>query len=390
MLLNVVNTTGEYLVARLLTLHVRTLARGRSRLQQAGVHRRLQRRLSVLGQRRPRFVLQAFVASRLVKYHGPARRAAGAAADRARRLRDHRGRRRLLGRALDQDGGERDRLLDHEHGAPAALAADDRARRSTRRSRRSTPSSSRTAMCSRRRSSISAPRVLHLTVQQFAIVNIALTLVWLGDRRDDCCGRSRQSRSAPRRQLVPRQSPLAADAAARARECRWRRNARRAARRRARREGDRSSTRTCRLRSSARSTRIDRALVHAAHGLHLHRQRRSRAAASRSAPATARDTATPDSFDAHAAWSIRNYKAVDAALTLPAHGRRSRNVGRERQLAGRAARRVLRPRQRFGGRATVRTSCCARRPSEFRAAFVPRRLLAFGGGVDIDHRRGAA
>ena len=69
-------------------------------------------------------VLQAFVASRLVKYFGlrgallalPLIALGGYAIDR-------RGR-RLRGGALDQDRGERDRLLDHEHGAAAALAAD--------------------------------------------------------------------------------------------------------------------------------------------------------------------------------------------------------------------------------------------------------------------------
>ena len=69
-LLNVVNTTGEYLVARLLTAHVNELALATPGVQQAGVHRRVHRRLSVLGQRRARSLLQAFVTSRLVKYRG--------------------------------------------------------------------------------------------------------------------------------------------------------------------------------------------------------------------------------------------------------------------------------------------------------------------------------
>ena len=43
-LLNVVNTTGEYLIARLLTAHAAALAARQSRLQHAGLHRRVLRR----------------------------------------------------------------------------------------------------------------------------------------------------------------------------------------------------------------------------------------------------------------------------------------------------------------------------------------------------------
>ena len=123
MLLNVVNTTGEYLIARLLTAQVSAAGARESRVQQAGVHRRVQRRLPVLGQRRglrPPGVRD--VAAR--QAHRFAGCAAGPAADCARRLRGRRRRRRVLGRALDQDRRERDRLLDHEHRASAALAAD--------------------------------------------------------------------------------------------------------------------------------------------------------------------------------------------------------------------------------------------------------------------------
>ena len=123
-LLNVVNTTGEYLIARLLTEHVNELALADPAFNKQAYIGAFtgdyQFWVNVTA-----FLLQAFVTSRLVKHAGLARRAAGAAAHRARRLRDHRGGRRLRGRALDQDGRERDRLLDHEHRASAAVAADD-------------------------------------------------------------------------------------------------------------------------------------------------------------------------------------------------------------------------------------------------------------------------
>ncbi len=96
---------------------------GASRVQQAGLHRRVQRRLPVLGERhrvRP-------AGAR----HLPPREVCGArgcaartAAHRARWLRDHLGRRRLLRGPLDQDRRKRDGLLDHEHRPPAALAAN--------------------------------------------------------------------------------------------------------------------------------------------------------------------------------------------------------------------------------------------------------------------------
>jgi hypothetical protein len=108
-LLNLVNTTGEYLVARLLTLRVGELAAahpGFNKQAYIGAFSGdYQFWVNVTA-----FALQAVVASRLVKYAGLAGR--------------HVGGRQLLGRSLDQDGGKRDGLLNHEHRAPDALAAD--------------------------------------------------------------------------------------------------------------------------------------------------------------------------------------------------------------------------------------------------------------------------
>jgi hypothetical protein len=122
-LLNLVNTTGEYLVARLLTLHVGSLAAanpGFNKQAYIGAFSGdYQFWVNVTA-----FVLQAFVTSRAVKYAGLAGALLALPLIALGRLRDHLGGRQLLGRALDQDGGERHRLLDHEHRAPAALAAD--------------------------------------------------------------------------------------------------------------------------------------------------------------------------------------------------------------------------------------------------------------------------
>ena len=155
-LLNIVNTTGEYLVARLLTPHVAELAAAT-----------------------PGFNKQAFIGAFSGDYQfwvnvtalaapgvrdlaagedpRAAGRAARAAADRARRLRHDRGRRRLHGRALDQDGGKRHRLLDHEHGAPAAVAADDARGEVQGEAGDRHASSSAAATCCRRWSSTPGP-----------------------------------------------------------------------------------------------------------------------------------------------------------------------------------------------------------------------------------------
>ena len=129
--------------------------------------------------------------------------------------------------------------------------------------------------------------------------------------------------------------PSAVDAAARADASGWppprrgrRRPRHRARRRRAQetREGAaggahaptrrRAFTNTSRRRSrGSDSDRPEPALSPAA-GLPVHRQQCSTAAVSRSGPAIARASATSARFDAHAAWSVRNYKAArrDAAV----------------------------------------------------------------------------
>ena len=122
-LLNLVNTTGEYLVARLLTMHVGELAAAHPGFnKQAYIG-------AFSGDYQFWVNVTAFVAAGV--RHLAAREVCGArgcaaraAAHRARRLRDHLGRRRLLRGPLDQDRRKRDGLLDHEHRPPAALAAD--------------------------------------------------------------------------------------------------------------------------------------------------------------------------------------------------------------------------------------------------------------------------
>ena len=69
-LLNVVNTTGEYLIARLLTAHVNELALQNPAFNKQAFIGAFMRRLPVLGEHRRRSLLQAFVASRLVKHRG--------------------------------------------------------------------------------------------------------------------------------------------------------------------------------------------------------------------------------------------------------------------------------------------------------------------------------
>ena len=92
-LLNIVNTTGEYVVARLLTNHVNELAAGNAAFNKQAFIGAFtgdyQFWVNVLA-----FLLQAFVSSRLIKYRGLARSAPGAAAHRPGWLRDYRRRRR--------------------------------------------------------------------------------------------------------------------------------------------------------------------------------------------------------------------------------------------------------------------------------------------------------
>ena len=91
------------------------------------------------------------------------------------------------------------------------------------------------------------------------------------------------------------------------------------------------------------------------------------------------DTGT---FDAHAAWSVRNYKAADATLTLPASRdgrvtrRRSRGTGSTRRTWRSTASATIRDER------PRRASAIARRRSASRRAFRRRGSFAVGGGVD--------
>ena len=177
-LLNVVNTTGEYLIARLVERQAAAAAaRDRGFNQQAYIGA-FYGELSVLGQRRGAAAagLRHVAAGQVPR---AARRAAGAAADRARRLLRSSRPARLRTGALGQDGRERHRLLDHEHRARSSCGCPPRARRSTRPSRRSTRSSCAPATWCRPGSCTPA-RMARAEVAGFALVNVLLTLVWLG------------------------------------------------------------------------------------------------------------------------------------------------------------------------------------------------------------------
>ncbi len=122
-LLNVVNTTGEYLRASLLTSEAAALKAANPAFNEAAYigafAGNYQFWTNVLA-----FLLQAFVTSRLVKYQGlrGALLALPLVALGGYTLR--RGRRWPGGHERDQERRKRDRLFDHEHGAPALVAAD--------------------------------------------------------------------------------------------------------------------------------------------------------------------------------------------------------------------------------------------------------------------------
>ena len=105
----------------------------------------------------------------------------------------------------------------------------------------------------------------------------------------------------------------------------------------------------------------------------------STAAAVRSARAIAGDSATPATFDAHAAWSFRNYKAVDATVRLPtfADGRVRVDLNGNWLDAPTVA--FYRHRQRFDARTIARDSVLPRDDG--------RRLDASAGGALPRRRR---
>ena len=151
---------------------------GRPRLRQERVHRRLLRQLLLLGERRrrPPPGLRRLAPRQAVRRGG---RALRAAPHRLRRLRVRGPRRDHRRRALGEDGRELDRLLDHEHRQGAAVAARPprgevqgqagrgQLLRAPRRPRRRRPS------CSPGRA------WLALEARGFAVVNLALVVLWL-------------------------------------------------------------------------------------------------------------------------------------------------------------------------------------------------------------------
>ncbi len=177
-LLNVVNTTGEYVVARLLTNHVNELAAANAAFNKQAFIGAFtgdyQFWVNVLA-----FLLQAFVSSRLVKYRG---------------LRGA-----LLALPLVALGGYAIIAagvgLSVVRWVKTAENATDYSIMNTARQLLWLPTSREEkykakqaidAFFMRGGDVLSAvvvyvgSRMLHLTVEQFAIVNIALTLVWIG------------------------------------------------------------------------------------------------------------------------------------------------------------------------------------------------------------------
>ena len=311
-LLNVVNTTGEYLISRLLTAHVKELAALNPAFNRqafigayAGDY---QFWVNVTA-----FLLQAFVASRLVKHRGLAGVllalplialggysiiAAGAGSRSG---------------PLDQDGGERDRLLDHEHGAATAVAADDRAKRKYKAKQAIDTFFVRSGDVLSAAAVFVGTAILHLTVPQFAAINIVLTLVWLTIAVRIAYPQWTLPRAQMRRMaaaatglVVPRHR----DAGLRTGD------ARRPARGRARRQGDAPSRLPA---DAARRPDSDgrEPARHQTAGLPVHRQRvRRRRSGDRPRLSRALRRLGDDSTRTPRG-PARNYKAVSAQVRLP-------------------------------------------------------------------------
>ena len=109
---------------------------------------------------------------------------------------------------------------------------------------------------------------------------------------------------------------------------------------------------------------------------------RSTAAGWRSAPAIARSSATRARFNAHAGWSLKNYKVVDAQLALAGVRERPRHRAARRTLARRAGGGVLRRRQHDHAATAATTPTARRRPARRRACRPPLRGVRRRAGHD--------
>ena len=122
--LNVVNTVGEYILSHLVVEHASALAAADPSFDKnayiGAYYGSYFFWVNVIA-----VVLQAFVASRLVKRFGLGRRPVRPPAHRPRGVRLRGGRGHHRHRARGQDGRERDRLLGDEHRQAAAVAAHD-------------------------------------------------------------------------------------------------------------------------------------------------------------------------------------------------------------------------------------------------------------------------
>ena len=340
-LLNVVNTTGEYLISRLLTAHVQQLAQLDPAFdRQAFIGAYIGEYQSWVNL--TAFLLQAFVASRLVKYRGLAGVLLALPLIALGGYSHHRGGRRVVGRPLDQDGRERDRLLDHEHGAPAPVAADDA------RGEVQGEAGDRHVLRPRRRRALRWRRLRRH--QRPALERVAVRC------REHCAdaglaGDCRPHPLAARRMASPAVAPVERGggrfgARGRRPTCCGTRNARRAARRRTGREGEESPRVRAHRGGAPDPDGREHAPIRPA-GLRVHRQRLRRRWP-RGGPGLSREvrrygnTRRPRRV-VNGQLPDRNRGAQSAGDGAPA-----RAGAAQRTLAGRPARRVLRRGQRLG------------------------------------------
>ena len=375
-LLNVVNTTGEYIVAKLLTLHVKDLALADPTFNKqafiGAFSGDYQFWVNVVA-----FALQAFVASRLVKYKG---------------LRGV-----LLALPLIALGGYT--IIAAGVGfsvvrwIKTAENATDYSIMNTARQLLWLPTTReekykakqaidtffvRTGDLMSAALVYMGTAVMHLTITQFATVNIALTVVWLGIVAMILLPKQAMT-FRPRRQLVPATAALAAmvflsSTNAAAQDTREEQLA-------AERAQKATQLHPYVPDSLERKINlIDRALF-TPRTVYTFMGSPFEGSGFAFGPGLRARYGDTGRFDAHAAWSIRNYKAADAALSLPEMAGGRVNVALNASW-------LDAPRVAFFGLGNDSTK-------DDRSSFLFRtttvgvssrvratRLLAFGGGVD--------
>ena len=318
-LLNVVNTTGEYLIARLLTIHVKELAMADATFNKqayiGAFSGDYQFWVNVAA-----FLLQAFVTSRLVKYRG---------------LRGV-----LLALPLIALGGYA--IVAAGVGfsvvrwIKTAENATDYSIMNTARQLLWLPTSrdekykAKQAIDTffvRGGDVLSAAAVyvgasvLHLTVQQFAIGNIALTLVWIGVALTDSQAAPRAAAGLSGCGSPARPSPPPRSS--------WRPPRRPARRRRGKPQlAARQAEKATQLHPYEPTTLEHRlemvdATLFTTRPLYPFMGSTFDGGGFAVGPGYRARFGDTGAFDSHAAWSVRNYKSADATLQLPtlAHGR---------------------------------------------------------------------